>query len=90
MKEVNDIHNLNFYLDVNGIRRQEGNTKNMIFNSYELISYLSKFMTLEPNDLIMTGTPKGIRRAKIGDRLEAGLMDDNNENEIVKMEFNVV
>lgn len=78
------------YLDVNGIRRQAGNTKNMIFNSFELISYLSNFMTLEPNDLIMTGTPKGIRRAKVGDRLEAGLMDDNNENEIVKMEFNVV
>lgn len=89
IKEVDDIHNLNMYLNVNGVRRQEGNTKDMIFNSFEIISYLSNFMTLEPNDLIMTGTPKGIRRAKIGDRLDAGLTD-HNANEVVRMKFNVV
>ena len=58
--EISDINNLNLILEVNGKRMQSGNTKNMIFNTNFLISYLSKFMSLHPGDLITTGTPAGV------------------------------
>ena len=58
--EISDINNLNLILEVNGKRMQSGNTKNMIFNTNFLISYLSKFMSLQPGDLITTGTPAGV------------------------------
>jgi len=47
-------------LDVNGVRRQTGNTSTMIFDVFVLVHYLSQFMTLEPGDLISTGTPPGV------------------------------
>ena len=58
--EIPDINNLNLNLEVNGKKMQSGNTKNMIFNTNFLISYLSKFMSLQPGDLITTGTPAGV------------------------------
>jgi 2-keto-4-pentenoate hydratase/2-oxohepta-3-ene-1,7-dioic acid hydratase in catechol pathway len=58
--EIPDINNMNLTLEVNGKKMQSGNTKNMIFNTYFLISYLSKFMSLQPGDLITTGTPAGV------------------------------
>ncbi len=87
LNEVNDLHNLDIYLNVNGVQRQSGNTKDLIYNSFELISYASKYMTLEPYDLIMTGTPKGASRIVAGDQLEAGLSE--NGCQLVKMIFNV-
>ena len=51
-------------LDVNGKRMQTGNTNKMIFNVYHIVSYLSKFMSLQPGDLITTGTPPGVGMAK--------------------------
>ena len=57
--EISDINNLNLILEVNGKKMQSGNTKNMIFNVNFLVSYLSKFMSLQPGDLITTGTPAG-------------------------------
>lgn len=47
-------------LEVNGVRRQAGSTRSMIFGVAELVSYLSRFMTLEPGDCITTGTPPGV------------------------------
>jgi 2-keto-4-pentenoate hydratase/2-oxohepta-3-ene-1,7-dioic acid hydratase in catechol pathway len=58
--EVGDVQNLDMWLDVNGKRVQTGNTKTMIFGVAEIVSYLSEFMTLEPGDLITTGTPPGV------------------------------
>ena len=58
--EISDINNLNLKLDVNGKNMQSGNTKNMIFNPNFIISYLSKFMSLQTGDLITTGTPAGV------------------------------
>jgi 2-keto-4-pentenoate hydratase/2-oxohepta-3-ene-1,7-dioic acid hydratase in catechol pathway len=58
--EVGDPQNLSMWLDVNGQRRQTGNTRTMIFGVAQLVSYLSRFMTLEPGDLITTGTPPGV------------------------------
>lgn len=58
--EVGDVQNLDMWLDVNGQRVQTGNTDTMIFTVAEIVSYLSEFMTLEPGDLITTGTPPGV------------------------------
>ncbi len=58
--EVADPHNLDMWLDVNGERRQTGNTNTLIFNVPHVVSYLSQFMTLMPGDVISTGTPPGV------------------------------
>ena len=58
--EISDINSLNLTLDVNEKRMQTGNTKNMIFNTNFLLSYLSKFMSLQPGDIVTTGTPAGV------------------------------
>lgn len=57
--EIKDINNLNLFLDVNGERRQTGNTERMIFNFNFLVSHISQFMTLYPGTIITTGTPAG-------------------------------
>lgn len=87
LDEVGDLHNLDLWLTVNGEERQRGNTKDLIYNVYELISYASKYMTLEPCDLIMTGTPKGASQIKPGDVIEAGLCE--GKEELTKIRFNV-
>ncbi len=58
--EIKDPYNLNLSLDLNGKRRQTGNTKLMIFNFDFLISHISQFITLMPGDIITTGTPAGV------------------------------
>lgn len=58
--EVGDPQNLKMWLEVNGHRYQNGSTKTMIFGPAVLVSYLSRFMTLRPGDLITTGTPPGV------------------------------
>ena len=58
--EVKDYNNLNMFLDVNGERMQTGNTKDMIFNIEQLVSYMSHCMTLYPGDICCTGTPNGV------------------------------
>ena len=58
--EIEDIFNLNLYLDLNQKRRQTGNTSLMIFNFNFLIAHLSQFITLMPGDIITTGTPAGV------------------------------
>ena len=58
--DISDINNLKMSLDVNGKRMQTGNTSTMIFNVDIIVSYLSKFMSLQPGDIITTGTPPGV------------------------------
>ena len=58
--EVADPQDLAMWLEVNGQRRQNGSTKTMIFGVAQLVSYISRFMTLYPGDLISTGTPPGV------------------------------
>lgn len=62
-----DIH---FSMRLNGELRQDGNTNEMVFNIPQLISYLSQFIPLTPNDLIYTGTPKGVGKLNHGDKIE--------------------
>lgn len=72
--EVPDPGALDLWLDVNGQRRQSSNTKNLIFGVGEIVRYLSRFMVLEPGDLINTGTPGGVALAtgRPGDYLKPG------------------
>jgi len=58
--EVPDPQNLKMWLDVDGDRKQDGSTKTMVYGVQYLVSYLSQFMTLEPGDIISTGTPPGV------------------------------
>jgi 2-keto-4-pentenoate hydratase/2-oxohepta-3-ene-1,7-dioic acid hydratase in catechol pathway len=58
--EVGDPQNLSMWLDVNGKRMQDGSTKTMIFSVAEIVAYCSQIMTLEPGDIITTGTPPGV------------------------------
>ena len=77
--EIPDLQNVDLWLDVNGRRRQTGNTSKMIFPFDYLVSYCSRVMTLEPGDLIITGTPAGVglgckppQFLKVGDVVELG------------------
>ncbi len=58
--EIEDVQNLSMSLDVNGQRRQTGNTKTMIFGIAHCLHYISQFMVLEPGDVVTTGTPPGV------------------------------
>jgi len=62
--EVPDPQNLAMWLDLNGERMQNGNTKTMIFNVVQIVSYVSHFITLHPGDVIATGTPPGVGMGK--------------------------
>ena len=62
--EIKDVQNLNLELKVNGKMMQKGNTEKMIFSVTYIVSYLSNFMTLNPGDIITTGTPPGVGMAK--------------------------
>jgi len=67
-----DLNDINFSLTINGEQKQLGNTDFIIYNFAEIIAFTSKFMTLEPGDLIFTGTPaKGKGESFKGDRLQA-------------------
>ena len=72
--EVGDPQALDMSLDVNGQRMQTGNTRTMIFNVAQIIAYLSRYVTLFPGDLIITGTPPGVGEGKKPDaiHLKAG------------------
>lgn len=78
--EVPDPQNLDLWLEVNGERRQASNTRHMIFGVAYLVSYVSRFMTLLPGDVILTGTPSGVglgmkhpEYLKDGDGVRAGI-----------------
>ncbi|MBX3605634.1 MAG: fumarylacetoacetate hydrolase family protein [Piscinibacter sp.] len=79
--EVGDPQNLSMFLEVNGHRYQKGSTKTMIFGVAQLVSYVSRFMTLYPGDLISTGTPPGVGMGvkpapvylKAGDTMRLGI-----------------
>jgi 2-keto-4-pentenoate hydratase/2-oxohepta-3-ene-1,7-dioic acid hydratase in catechol pathway len=65
-----DPMNQNISLKLNGEIKQNSNTKNMIFNVYELVEFISNIMTLKPGDVIATGTPPGVGSMNVGDTVE--------------------
>ena len=85
--EIQDVNNLKMSLDVNGNRMQTGNTNTMIFNVNVIVSYLSKFMSLQPGDIITTGTPPGVGMGmkpqqflKAGDTLRLSIENLGEQN----------
>jgi len=84
---VKQPHNLDIWLEVNGASRQQSNTKHFIFRIERLLSYVSQFITLEPGDLVLTGTPEGVSRVESGDIIKAGLAADGNT--ITTIQFQV-
>jgi len=75
--EFSSVENINFSLLKNGKEVQKGNSSEMIFKIDELISYISQFYTLKIGDLIYTGTPPGVGKVEIGDKLEAFIENRN-------------
>ncbi len=78
--EIDDVLALDMWLDVNGVRRQTGSTKTMVFDPTSIVQYLSRFLVLEPGDLINTGTPPGVgmglnppAHLRPGDVMELGI-----------------
>lgn len=72
-EKISDPHNLDIWLKVNGKLRQSSNTKYMSYTIGEIIEFVSNIMTLQPGDMIMTGTPEGVAEIKKGDKIEAKL-----------------
>ena len=89
--EVPDPQNLPMWLEVNGHRFQNGSTKTMVFGVAQLVSYISRFMTLYPGDLITTGTPPGVGMGhkpqpvflKPGDKMTLGISGLGQQNQTV-------
>jgi len=83
LDQIKDIQNLQIELYVNKKLRQKSSTKNMIFYIGILLEYISKIFTLEPGDVILTGTPEGVAAISSGDELHAKI------SEIGEMQFKV-
>jgi 2-keto-4-pentenoate hydratase/2-oxohepta-3-ene-1,7-dioic acid hydratase in catechol pathway len=91
--EIPDPQNLNMWLKVNGHRYQNGTTRTMIFSVAHVISYLSRFMSLQPGDIISTGTPPGVGMGqkpqvflRPGDRIQLGIQGLGEQNQAVVAE----
>jgi 2,4-didehydro-3-deoxy-L-rhamnonate hydrolase len=89
--EIENVHNLNMWLDVNGQRLQTSNTNQLIFNVPQVVSYISQFMTLLPGDVISTGTPHGVGLGlkppvflKAGDVVTLGMDGLGEQRQIAK------
>ena len=88
--EVGDTGDLAMWLEVNGRRFQSGSTRTMIFNPAFIVSYLSQFMSLQPGDIITTGTPPGVGMGQkppiylnVGDKVELGIAGLGEQHQIV-------
>lgn len=71
-----DLQNLDFHLTIDGKEVQRGNTRNMLFKVDDIISYISRFMTLKIGDLLFTGTPAGVGSVSIGQHLQGYLGEE--------------
>jgi len=87
--EISDPHNLDLITEVNGEERQSSNTKHLIFNCFDLVEHLSTAFTLEPGDLILTGTPGGVgviegKFLKNGDTIKISISELGHiENKVI-------
>lgn len=79
-----NLYELNFNLDINGETRQQGSTANLLFSFEQIIAFVSQYITLKKGDLIFTGTPAGVGKVNIGDRLEGYLEGEKMFDFMVK------
>ncbi|KAG5882435.1 hypothetical protein JTB14_025241 [Gonioctena quinquepunctata] len=80
---IKDPHNVTLWCSVNKTRLQNGSTADLAFNIPQLISFISRYITLEPNDLILTGSPPGMGPVRKGDVINGGIED------LIEVEFKV-
>lgn len=83
LNDIKDPHNVELWCKVNGKLRQKANTEDLLFTVPQIISYTSQYITLEANDLIITGTPSGNAPVSRGDIIQAGIKD------LISIEFKV-
>jgi 5-carboxymethyl-2-hydroxymuconate isomerase len=88
--EVGNPHELDMWLTVNGTRHQDGNTRTMVYRPAFLVSYISQFMSLQPGDVISTGTPAGVGMGldppqflDVGDVVELGIQGLGSQRQVV-------
>lgn len=88
--EIEDVQNLDMFLDVNGKRMQTGNTKTMIFSIAHCLHYISQFMVLEAGDVVTTGTPPGVGLGmdpqvflNVGDVMKLGIQGLGEQSQTV-------
>lgn len=88
--EVGNPHELDMWLEVNGTRHQNGNTRTMVYRPAFLVSYVSQFMSLQPGDVISTGTPAGVglgldppQFLDVGDVVELGIQGLGSQRQVV-------
>lgn len=88
--EITNPHSLHMWLDVNGVRKQDGSTETMVYKPAFIVSYLSQFMSLQPGDVISTGTPAGVAMGQrpevyleVGDRIALGIEGLGTQQQIV-------
>jgi 2-keto-4-pentenoate hydratase/2-oxohepta-3-ene-1,7-dioic acid hydratase in catechol pathway len=86
---IPDPHKIELYLSVNGNVQQSDSTELMLFRIPRILSDISKVMTLEPGDIVLTGTPKGVGAVVPGDVMRAGIRVGGKELEEAKMEVGV-
>ena len=91
--ELKDVQNLSMSLDIDGKRMQTGNTNKMIFNMNFILSYLSNFMSLQPGDIVTTGTPPGVGMGmnpkqflKVGNKLKINIEHLGEQNSTIVAE----
>ena len=90
MDEIKNVQNLDMWLDVNGEKRQRGNTKTMIFDCNHIVWHLSQFAVLEPGDIINTGTPQGVALSgrfpylKPGDVMELSIDGIGTQRQVLR------
>lgn len=87
--KIPDPHNIDIYLTVNNEHRQADNTELMLFRIPRLLSDISKVMTLEKGDIVITGTPKGVGPVVPGDIMRAGIKVNGKELEESRLEVGV-
>ncbi|MHA2010177.1 MAG: fumarylacetoacetate hydrolase family protein [Promethearchaeota archaeon] len=86
LNEIEDPHNLNIELKINGKVKQSSNTKHMIFTIPRILEYVSNYVTLEKGDIVATGTPKGVGPIQPGDIIEAFIEKIGTTKHLVKLE----
>lgn len=84
LEKLNNKETIEFHLEINGEQVQKGVSSDMIFSVSQVITYVSKFITLRMGDIIYTGTPEGVGPVKIGDRLTGYIEDRKMFNFLVK------
>ncbi|KAH0543058.1 hypothetical protein FGG08_002571 [Glutinoglossum americanum] len=86
---IPDPYNAHLYLSINGVVKQSDSTELMLFRIPRMLSDISKVMTLEPGDLILTGTPKGVGSVQAGDVIKAGIKVNGKEVNEGRIEVSV-